>query len=184
MKRFLSVFAVLAAVVLGMSTIRFVASAQDDADMTGHPILGAWSFDSDVNDPENPRSVLVFFPNGVVSEVENESPTLGIWEPTAANTVAVTFRYEFADEEMGGEVGTFIIRATLEVSEDGQTLSATYTLEVRYPGMPEGEFGPGTGEGTRLTIEPMGEPVGTLEDLFGMFEETDDEAMPEATPED
>ena len=81
----------------------------------------------------------------------------------------------FDVEEGGG-----IIRASIEVAPDGQSFTATYTLEFidQETGEGSGEYGPGTATGTRLAVEGPGTPVGSFEDLFSMFEGT-----PEASPE-
>jgi hypothetical protein len=58
-----------------------------------------------------------------------------------------------------------------EVDPNGETFSADYTLELEGEFLPAGEFGPGGVTATRMTVEPMGTPVGTLDDLFSAFEE-------------
>ena len=61
--------------------------------------------------------------------------------------------------------------ASIEVAPDGQTLTADFTIQFTGEGAPEGEFGPGTVTGTRVSVEPMGTPAGSLEDLEGSFAE-------------
>ena len=63
------------------------------------------------------------------------------------------------------------IRAAGEVSEDGQSFTAEFTIEFTGEGAPSGEYGPGHVTGTRINVEPMGTPAGSLEDLFAQFEE-------------
>jgi hypothetical protein len=58
------------------------------------------------------------------------------------------------------------IRATGEVSEDGQSFTAEFTLELIGEGAPPGEFGPGSVTGTRINVEPMGTPAAPVEALF------------------
>ena len=58
------------------------------------------------------------------------------------------------------------IRATGEVSADGQTFTAQFTLEITGDRFPTGQYGPGHVTATRITVEPMGTPVGPLQDLF------------------
>jgi hypothetical protein len=41
-----------------------------------------------------------------------------------------------------------------------------------------GEYGPSDATATRMVVEPMGTPVGTLEDLFAQYSDEGD-----ATPE-
>ena len=61
-----------------------------------------------------------------------------------------------------------MIRGTVEVAEDGLSFTAPYTLEVVAPdGTRSGEHGVTTARGIRITIEDMGEPVGTLDELAG-----------------
>ena len=83
---------------------------------------------------------------------------------------------KYRDDE---EEGAFRIRASIEVAADGQSFTASYTLELLDPATGEGmgEYGPGTATGTRLMAEAPGTPVGSLEDLFSQFEGT-----PEASP--
>ena len=64
-----------------------------------------------------------------------------------------------------------MIRAAGEVSEDGQSFTAEFTIEFTGEGAPAGEYGPGHVTGTRINVEPMGTPAGSLEDLFAQFEE-------------
>ena len=63
------------------------------------------------------------------------------------------------------------IRAAGEVSEDGQSFTAEFTIEFTGEGAPTGEYGPGHVTGTRINVEPIGTPAGSLEDLFAQFEE-------------
>ena len=58
------------------------------------------------------------------------------------------------------------IRSAGEVSEDGQSFTAEYTVELTGEGAPAGEFGPGSVTGTRINVEPMGTPVAPVEALF------------------
>lgn len=68
----------------------------------------------------------------------------------------------------GNGVATFdIISGTVEVSEDGRTFIATYTVEFSEEAdddrtVPFGQLGPVTVTAERITVEPMGEPVAPL----------------------
>lgn len=60
------------------------------------------------------------------------------------------------------------IRGDLEAAPDGQSWTASYTLELAGPDeMSSGEIGPGMAEATRIMVEPQGTPVGSFEDVFG-----------------
>ena len=164
---FLSVVVLLG--MLGTATTSVTAQGSDLAD---HPLVGSWLLDTDVEDPENAVSLVVFTSDGIYIETDDDGSTgIGVWESTGDTTGQMTFR--FVDSG-----GIAVIRASLEVSADGNTLTAEYSIEFTDPaGESTGEYGPGMAEGTRAAVEPMGEPAGSLEDLFGAFEGT-----PAATP--
>jgi hypothetical protein len=133
-----------------------------------HPLVGAWML-TDTSDPEGGQFLASFSSDGIYQQSEDNGAGFGAWEPTGATSAALTLVI-LATEEEGG--GTITVRATIEVGADGQTLTADYTIEATGEGAPPGEFGPGSVTGTRITVEPMGTPVGTLDDLFGQFEGT------------
>ena len=86
---------------------------------------------------------------------------VGSWEPTGKRTGALTVLFHTMDAE--GLVQAVTIRADAKVSADDQNLTATYTLEFSSPdGTSTGQVGPGTATGTRIAVEPMGEPVAPL----------------------
>jgi hypothetical protein len=133
-----------------------------------HPIVGTWNTETSSGDPGD----VVFSADGSVVSVDSDGASLGVWEPTGPSTVALMFSGLIPAEEAGSGGGRFTIRATLEVAADGQSFSGDYTVEVTgVEGMPTGEYGPDSVTGTRVVVEPMGTPVGSLEDLFGSFEE-------------
>ena len=150
--------------------------AQDATPEAGehHPIVGLWELDTDVADPANPLSLDAFFAEGIYQELSPEGDTgFGVWEPTGANTANMTFW------SLDPEGGMFVVRAELEVSDDGQLVTGSYTVELLEPdGTMSGEIGPGEVEGTKLAVEPQGEPIGTFEEVFG----EQPVGTPEATP--
>lgn len=154
---------------------RAIATAQTSSgpDYSGHPLVGSWSLISDP-DPEAPPSQDVFSPDGAYIEVDGEGGVvIGAWEPTGDTTANMMFTGY--DPDGSG----FRVRASIEVAADGQSFTANYTLEMIDPvsGSGSGEYGPSPATGTRLTVEPQGTPVGTMEDFFSQFEE-DAEATP------
>ena len=160
--------------LFGVSGSNIAAVAAQE--MADHPILGSWMLDADPDDPANPPSLVVFTSDGSYLEVDAEGGVgVGAWESTGANSGNLTIR--FLDSEVGG-MG--IIRASFEVAEDGDSFTAEYTIEfVDIDGESTGEYGPAPATGTRAGVEPMGEPEGSLEDLFSLWED----ATPEASPE-
>jgi hypothetical protein len=133
-----------------------------------HPLVGAWII-VDASGPEGDTFLASFSSDGVYQQSDPEGDGYGAWEPTGPTSAALTLVF-LETEEQGGGMTT--IRATIEVGADGQTLTADFTIESSGEGAPPGEFGPGSVTGTRIAVEPMGTPVGSLEDLFGQFEGT------------
>jgi hypothetical protein len=145
-----------------------------------HPFVGTWMLDSDTADPENPIEIdVVTADGGWIGTEADGAVQLGAWEATGDLTANLTV-WGLNSEEEGG--GMFIIRASVEVAADGQSFTAEYTLEVVGPDgatMGDGEYGPGSATATRLSAEPMGSPVGAVEDLFEQFG-GEEESTPEA----
>ena len=172
MRRF-SVLLLSAIVLLGtvLTGGGAFATAQD-TDFADHPLVGPWDLDTDTENPENPRSWASFTADGTYLQVDVDGPVIGVWEPTGDATGVLTF--SFVDED--GTTGT--VRGSLEVAPDGQSVTATYTLEFVDPsGQSSGEIGPGTAEATRMEAEAPGTPVASFEEAFAAVEGT-----PEATP--
>ena len=163
--------AVFALVVLSVGTLAFrPASAQEATPTarTDHPLVGAWVLDRDTTHPTNPLQLIVVTADGLYLGVEYGGRTaVGVWEATGPRTAAVTLRVLPPDETVPF-VGLAVIRGTVEVAADGLSFTAPYTLEVVAPdGTSSGEYGVTTARGIRITLEQMGDPVGTLAELEG-----------------
>ena len=159
----LFVFVAASAVVLASRP----AGAQDGTPpaMSTHPLVGAWVLDGDVDDPVNPPELVVFTADGLYlgSDVFGKN-TVGVWESTGARSAAFTLAFPVSGAEASGALVQ--VRGTVEVAGDGQGFTAPYTLEIAAPdGARTGEYGPGTATGTRMVVEPMGEPQGTMAKL-------------------
>lgn len=177
MRRVTSTTTVLAGLVLALGAMAPGVAAQDEAD--DHPLVGAWIVDP--AEGEEQVEVMTFHPDGTLVEVNPDTGAVGVWEPTGERGGDLMFMLPEADPETS-RAGLITIRASLEVSEDGQTFSGTYTFEpsalmVEMMGMSPGEYGPAEVTGERMTLEPMGEPVGPMPD-FG------EPAPPEGQPEE
>jgi hypothetical protein len=168
----LSVVVLLGTLLIGGG--RFVA-AQDasPADTMTHPIVGSWMLDLEPEVPDDPFSLVRFSADGGYLQIDPDGTnSIGAWEPTGDNSAILTLTFVTEED------GTSTARATVDVDPDGETFTATYTLEfVDLSGESSGEIGPGTAEGTRMVVEGPGEPVASFEEAFGEFE-----ATPEATP--
>ena len=131
--------------------------------MAGHPIVGAWLLDVDTNDPANPPALAIFHEDGTYVQAEADGGNgVGVWEATGAHRVALTQLFH-QQGETGEFAGTLMVRAAIDLDEAGDAWTAEYTLEFTGPdGTSAGEMGPGTAMAERITVEPMGTPVGPL----------------------
>jgi hypothetical protein len=135
-----------------------------EAPAEGHPIVGAWIYHVD-GFPEQFTSVAAFHSDGTWQDTGADgASSIGSWEATGPDSFDLTFVWLSLTEE--GSVTMFKIRAAGEVSEDGQSWTADYTLELTGEGAPPGEYGVGTATATRINVEPIGTPTAPIEALF------------------
>ena len=151
-------------VAFGFST---TAQQATPTAMDGHPLVGTWLLDTNADDPENAPEVTIFTADGAYISVDAEGfPNHGVWEASGERSATLTIVSPGMEEE-GTFAGTFIVRATVEVDETGDTFTAQYTGEFVEPdGTETGEYGPGTATATRIAVEAMGTPAGPIEVLF------------------
>jgi hypothetical protein len=160
---------VFALVVLSIGSLAFRPASAQEATPTArseHPLVGAWALDRDTSHPTNPQQLVIVTADGLYFGVEyGGRTTAGVWEATGPRTAAITLRVTDSSQSVPF-LGLAIIRGTVEVAEDGLSFTSPYTLEIVAPdGTSSGEHGVTTARGVRVTIEDMGDPVGTLEEL-------------------
>jgi hypothetical protein len=173
-------------VVLLAAVTAFGFGADADAQKPptqGHPLVGTWLADSDLETPDNPLDTFVFSSDGIYVQSEaGGGSMLGAWEATGDRTAILTAVSAEMDEE-GTNVGSIRIRASIEVSDNDNRFTAGYTIEfIQANGTSGGEAGPGTVTGERLVVEGPGTPTMTLDELFDQFQGGIDEGGAEATP--
>ena len=170
MARFTGLLVMIAVVMVGIAGFdarsRAMAQEATPAATDEHPLVGTWLLDTDANDPENGPEATVFTADGAYISVDAEGfPNIGAWEATGEHTAILTIVSPGMEEEEFA--GTFMVRASVEVDETGDSFTAQYTGEFVTPdGTETGEYGPGTATATRVTVEEMGTPAGPLETLF------------------
>lgn len=144
-----------------------------DASLADHPIVGAWVIDVDADDPANPPALVIFHDDGTYLQSDPDgSAGVRTWEATGATTVALTALFHGLDEN-DEFAETTKVRATAEVDDTGDALTAEYTLDIVGPdGTSSGEIGPATATAERIAVEPMGEPVMSMAEAMGGMEGT------------
>jgi hypothetical protein len=89
----------------------------------------------------------------------------------------------WGDED--GFIGFNTLRGSVEISADGESFTATYTLDLPMrAGGTSGQLGPVAASGVRVSVEPMGEPVGPFVPEGPSTDEPEGEAdvVPEGSP--
>ena len=133
----------------------------------GDPIVGAWLLTVD-EFPDDPPQLVAFHADGTYHEVHCRRNHWHRFVGGNRTELVQPDVHRFrADDE--GSVGMQTFRAAGEVSEDGQSFTAEFTIEFTGEGAPAGEYGPGHVTATRINVEPMGTPAGSLEDLFAQL---------------
>ena len=176
MRRLSVVLSLVVIMLIGVVTLGRSVTAQDatPSAMSAHPLVGTWVVDTDPENTDNAPALFIFFADGAYLEYDAEEGgdvAAGRWQATGDQTGDLTLVFVSVNE--GGYEGMGKIRASVEVAPDGASFTATYSIEFIDPaGEGTGEYGPGMATGTRLSVEPMGEPVGSAEELFGGGEAT------------
>jgi hypothetical protein len=152
----------------------------------GHPILGSWIVDGTPAVAEDAPDLFSYGIEGSLRGAGPNGPSVGAWQPTGERSADVIAHY-FIDSPEGDFLGLATIRGSVEVSEDGQTFSGTYTFEppavfAVAMGIPEGELGPSEVTGQRIAVEPMGEPVAPLPEFPEPEQPSDGVPAPVASP--
>lgn len=169
----------LTSLSLGMLLVLAVgtmASASDHrrADRSGHPFVGLWIVDADTSSPEDPPTLLTVDRDGTLrlSDCCN-APAAGVWAPSGREGAEFTTLLTWGDED--GFIGFSTLRGSVELSADGESFAATYTLDLPVRGGgTSGELGPVTGSGARVSLDAMGEPVGPFPPVEPSAEEPED----------
>jgi hypothetical protein len=148
------------------------SSIVEQAAAENHPIVGTWLYTPE-STATGQRHPAAFNSDGTFWQADAANVVgIGVWEPTGPNSVTVTF-VDQVPLEAGG-FATETIRASIEVTPDGQSWTAEFTVEVSGGGFPEGQYGPGTVSATRMAAEPPGTPAGTFDELVpGVSEGTE-----------
>ena len=94
MRRNSVLVALVAAVLVGGAGVgRAVGTATQQATpaaTAGHPLVGTWIVDPEVDDPTNPPSFDVYMADGTAINVGSEGATAGAWEATGPRTATLT----------------------------------------------------------------------------------------------
>jgi hypothetical protein len=122
----------------------------------GHPLVGTWVIDPEIENPTNPPSFNAFMADGTLVNIGSDGASVGTWEATGPSTATMTF-----SGLVQGESGVyFIIRGNLEVEEAGETLAAAHSFTlVSADGTVLMAAEGGGAQGTRIHAEPL-EAVG------------------------
>ena len=129
-----------------------------------HPLVGAWLLVGE-SDREGQTLLVAFTSDGIFQQADADGiDGYGTWEPTGPASAVLTAVQLIPDAAQNPAIVT--TRASIEVAPDGQSFTADFTLELSDGDMPAGQYGPGSASATRIEVEPMGTPAGSLDEIF------------------
>ena len=137
----------LAGGVLASSVAVQATTPPTEEPAEGPPIVGSWVLRVD-GFPEAFTELVAVQSDGTLIDT-NAAGSIGIgsWEATGPNSFNLTFNSLSligSTDRVEGSLAMGTIRASGEVSEDGQSFTAEFTLELTGEGTPPGEFGLGS----------------------------------------
>ncbi|MFN8679493.1 MAG: hypothetical protein U0Z70_24125 [Thermomicrobiales bacterium] len=158
-------FGLVAAILIAGSTMspghRDLATAAQEATpgaLAGHPLVGTWVVDTNVDTANDPPEMGIFSADGTVFGLGASRWVSGAWEAADDHTGTVTMAGVF-DANGGGYV---VVRGPHEVDASGDAWSCLCTFTVVAPDGAVLASGSATAHATRLPIETadaVGQPL-------------------------
>lgn len=155
----------VAALLIAGSTVTtewgdLATAAQDvtPGDLAGHPLVGTWVVDTNIETESDPPEVGIFNADGTVFGLGASRWVSGAWEAADDHTGAVTMTGVF-DANGGGYV---VVRGPHEVDASGDAWTCPCTFTVVAPDGTVLASGSATAHATRLPIESadaVGQPL-------------------------
>ena len=142
----------------GRSDLATAAQEATPGALAGHPLVGTWIVDTDVDMTSDPPEVGIFNADGTVFGLGASRWVSGAWEAADDHTGTVTMTGVF--EANGG--GYVVVRGPHEVDESGDAWTCPCTFTVVAPGGTVLTSGSATAHATRLPIETadaVGKPL-------------------------
>ena len=154
MRRLSATSSILAVSLLAIGGLASATVAKDAKTTTAEsPMVGAWLLDVGNDDGSAPTTV-IFHADGTYLQTDGGGVGVGSWEATGPDSGTLTFSVN--DPEETGGFSSATVRAIVETSEDGESLTGTFTLEqISGDGTSTGQMGPMTATGTRIAVEEM-----------------------------
>lgn len=146
--------------------VRATASPAEALDLmpAGHPLVGAWVLDVDVESADDPPIYLLFHADGtwlVANPYYGDG--VGTWQPTGDRTADATAVFQDLNPDPNQVVpGTLTASLAIEVDATGDAFAARLASEGRLPDGTLAMRDESTARGTRLAVSPLpasGTPV-------------------------
>jgi acetyl esterase/lipase len=146
--------------------VRGAASPPGAQDPTpaGHPLVGAWVLDLDVQSTDDPPLYLLFHTDGTwILANPYFGDGVGAWRPTGARTADATVVFQDLNSDPTQvEPGRLTASFAIEVDATGDAFAARWSSEGRWLDGTLASRDDATGRATRLGVEPLpasGTPV-------------------------
>jgi acetyl esterase/lipase len=152
----LSILVVLLAAAANVRGATLSAGAQD-APMAGHPLVGTWVLDLDVEAAEDPPLYLLFHADGTwLLANPYFGDGVGAWQPTGERTADTTVVFQDLNSDPSQVVpGTLTASLAIAVDATGDSFTARWSSEGRWFDGTLAARDDGTGRATRLAVEPL-----------------------------
>lgn len=137
------------AVVSGSGPVGTAAQDAAASELAGHPLVGTWMVDTDIDLPSDAPEIGIFTADGSVFGLGASRWVSGAWEAADDQTGTVTMAGVF--EANGG--GYVVVRGPHEVDEAGDSWTCACTFTVVAPDGTVLDSGQATAHAVRLPVE-------------------------------
>ena len=162
MRRLVSLVSVVVLLSSAVAILRPPAAAQEATPdtaalmtMATHPLVGAWQWSNNPNDPDASFTYAIFHDDGTYTEYDPAIGVgIGVWRPTGERSADVTIVFQDIDPDPKVfEPGWASFWIAIDVDDSGNAMTGEGSLEARTPdGKVVAQF-PYEGFGTRLTVD-------------------------------
>jgi acetyl esterase/lipase len=153
----LSILVAMFAAPVFVRGVTFPAGAQDST-AAGHPLVGAWVLDVDVESADDPPVYVLFHADGtwlVANPYYGDG--VGPWHPTGARAADATVVFQDLNPDPNQVVpGTLTASLAIAVDATGDAFAARLASEGRWPDGTLAVRDDSTARGTRLAVAPLG----------------------------
>lgn len=152
------IFVLIVLLSLPFATHGVTSSAgAQDVTPAGHPLVGAWVLDLDLQGTDDPPLYVLFHADSTVILANPYfGDGVGAWQPTSERTADVTIVFQDLDSDPTQTApGILTALMAIEVDTAGETFTARWEAESRWFDGTLASLDESVAMGTRLPVEPL-----------------------------